>query len=89
MIQRMPNFFFWYIYIYITKLEITTKNCYKCNLETIIDNICQYFWINLIDFEAETESKWLNMFNKHGKKLTLKYRRELTPILSFKLIEYL
>ena len=60
-------------------LEITRKNCYKCDLETIIDNNSQYFWINLRDFEVEKESKWLNIFNKHGNKSTLKYRRELTP----------
>ena len=60
-------------------LEITRKNCYKCDLETIIDNNSQYFWINLRDFEAETESNWLNIFNKQGNKSTLKYRRELTP----------
>ena len=64
-------------------LEITRKNCYKCDLETIIDNNTQYFWINLRDFEAETESKWLNMFNKHGNTSTLKYRRELTPNIKF------
>ena len=29
--------------------------------------------------EVETESKWLNIFNKHGNKSTLKYRREITP----------
>ena len=60
-------------------LQITSKNCYKCNLETIIDNNSQYFWIDLKDFEVETESKWLNIFNKHGNKSTLKYRREITP----------
>ena len=48
-------------------------NCYKCDLETVIDNNSQYFWINLRDFEVETESKWLNIFNKHGNKSTLKY----------------
>ena len=64
-------------------LEITKKNCYKCDLETIIDNNSQYFWINLRDFEAETVSKWLNMFNKHGNKSTMKYRRELTPNIKF------
>ena len=64
-------------------LEITRKNCYKCDLETIIDNNSQYFWINLRDFEAETESKWLNMFNKHGNKSTMKYRKELTPNIKF------
>ena len=48
-------------------LEITRKNCYKCDLETIINNDRQYFWINLRDFEAETESNWLNIFNKQGK----------------------
>ena len=64
-------------------LEIARKNCYKCDLETIIDKNSQYFWINLRDFEAETKSKWLNTFNKHEKKSTLKYRRELTPNIKF------
>ena len=64
-------------------LEITRKNCFKCDLETIIDNNSQYFWINLKDFEVETESKWLNIFNKHGNSSTLKYRRELTPNIKF------
>ena len=63
----------------INMLEITSKNCYKCDLETVIDNNSQYFWINLRDFEVETESKRLNIFNKHGNKSNLKYRRELTP----------
>ena len=64
-------------------LEITRKKCYKCDLETIIINDSQYFWINLRDFEAETESKWLNIFNKQGNVSTLKYRRELTPNIKF------
>ena len=25
------------------------------------------------------QSKWLNIFNKHGNKSTLKFRREITP----------
>ena len=60
-------------------LEITRKNCFKCGLETIISDNSKYFWINLREYVAETESKWLNMFNKHGNGSTLKYRRELTP----------
>ena len=64
-------------------LEITRKNCYKCDLETVVDNNSQYFWINIRDLEAETESKWFNIFNKHGNKSTLKYRRELTPNIKF------
>ena len=60
-------------------LEITSKNCYKCDLEAIIDNNGECFWINLWDFEVEIKSKWLNIFNKHGNKSTLKYRREITP----------
>ena len=63
----------------LNMLEITSKNCYKCDLETIIGNNGEYFWISLRDFEVETESKWLNIFNKHGDKSTLKYRREITP----------
>ena len=64
-------------------LETTRKICFKCDLETIIDNNSQYFWINLEDFEVETESKWLSIFNKHGNSSTLKYRRELTPNIKF------
>ena len=30
----------------------------------------EYFWINLKDFKAETESKWLNMFNEQGNSST-------------------
>ena len=63
--------------------EVTKKNCYKCNLQTIIDNNSQYFWINLRDFEVETENKALNIFNKHGNKSTSKYRRESTPNIKF------
>ena len=64
-------------------LEITRRNCYKCDLETIINNDSQYFWINLRDFEAESESKWLNIFNKQGNSSTLKYRKEITPNIQF------
>ena len=64
-------------------LEIKRKNCYKCDLETIINNDSEYFWINLRDFEAETKSKSLNTFNKQGNSSTLKYRREFTPNINF------
>ena len=62
----------------LNMFEMTCKNCYKYDLETIIDNNGEYFWINLRDFEVETERKWLNIFNKHGNKSTFKYRREIT-----------
>ena len=64
-------------------LEISRKNCYKCNLETIIKNNSQYFWINLKDFEVETERCWIHFFNKYGNSSTLKYRKELTPNIHF------
>ena len=63
--------------------EITRKNCYKCDLEAVINNNSQYFWINLRDFETETKSSWLNIFNKHGNSSTLKYRKEITPNIKF------
>ena len=70
--------------VYIKMLEITRKNCYKCDLETIIfPNDNQYFWINLKDFEVETESNWQNIFNKYGNSSTLKYRKELSPNIQF------
>ena len=64
-------------------LEITRKNCYKCDLERIIAGDSQYFWINLKDFEVETESNWQNIFNKYENSSTLKYRKELTPDIQF------
>ena len=67
----------------INMLEITNKHCYKCDLETIIDSNSQYFWINLRDFEVETESKWLNIFNKYDNKSTLKYKRQITSDIKF------
>ena len=73
----------------INMLKITSKTCYKCDLQTIIDNSSQYFWVNLRAFEVETERKWLNIFNKHGNRSTLKYKREITPDIKFQTIEYL
>ena len=67
----------------INMLEIASKNYYKCDLETIIDNNSQYFWINLRYFEVEIDSKWLNIFNKYGNKSTLKYKSEITPDITF------
>ena len=66
-------------------LEITRKNCYKCNLEIIDLNNSQYIWINLKDFEVETEGNWQINFNKHRNSSTLKYRKELTPNIQFQL----
>ena len=48
------KFIYLFFLVYIKMLETTRKNCYKCNLETIIANDSQYFWINLKDFESET-----------------------------------
>ena len=63
----------------LNMLEITSKKCYKCDLETIIDNNREYFWINLWEFEVETERNCLNIFNKYSNESTLKYRREIAP----------
>ena len=63
--------------------EITRKNCYKCDLKTIIESDSQYFWINLKDFEVENERNWQNIFNQYRNSSTLKYRKELMPIVQF------
>ena len=47
--------------------EVTRKNCYKCDLETVNDNNSQYFWINVRNFDQST----------------LKNRRELAPNIKF------
>ena len=65
-------------------LEIKIDNCYKCDLETINDpNNSQYFWINRRDLEIETKRNWQVIFDKHKDLLTQKYRRELTPNITF------
>ena len=65
-------------------LEITIDNCYKCDLKTINDsNNSQYFWINRRDFEIETECNWQVIFDKYKDLFTQKYRKELTPNITF------
>ena len=59
-------------------------NCYKCDLETINDpNNSQYFWINRRDLEIETKRNWQVIFDKYKDLSTQKYRRELTPNITF------
>ena len=65
-------------------LEITIDNCYKCDLETINDpNNSQYFCINRRDLEIETKRKWQAIFDKRRDSPTQKYRKELTPNITF------
>ena len=65
-------------------LEITIDNCHKCDLETINDpNNSQYFWINRRDFEIETKRNWQVVFDKYKDLSTQKYRKELTPNITF------
>ena len=65
-------------------LEITIDNCYKCDLETIIDpNNSQYFWINRRDSEIESKRNWQAIFDKRKDSSRRKYRKELTPNITF------
>ena len=64
-------------------LEITIDNCQKCNLEPIDSNNSQHFWINRSDLEIETKHNWQAIFDKYKDSLTQKYRRELTPNITF------
>ena len=65
-------------------LEITRDNCYKCDLETIIDpNNSQYFWINRRDSEIESKGNWQAIFDKCKDSLRQKYSKELTPNITF------
>ena len=64
----------------IRMLEITIDSCYKSDLERINDpNNSQYFWINRRDFEIN----WQVIFDKYKDLLTQKYRKELTPNITF------
>ena len=65
-------------------LEITIDNCCKCDLETIIDqNNSQYFWINTMDLETERKCNWQAIFDKCKDSSRRKYRKELTPNITF------
>ena len=65
-------------------LEITIDNCYKCDLEAINDPInSQYFSINRRDLEIETKRNWQVLFDKYKDLLTQKYRKALTPNITF------
>ena len=65
-------------------LEITIDNCNKCNLETIIDpNNSQYFWINRRTLEIESKRNWQTIFGKCKDSSRQKYRKELTPNITF------
>ena len=71
-------------------LEIALDNCYKCDLETINNqNNSHYFWINRKYFETETKLNWQVIFDKYKDLSIQKYRRELTPNITFDLIKYL
>ena len=63
---------------------MTIDNCNKCDIETINDpNNSQYFWSNRIDLEIETNRNWQAIFNKCKDSSTQKYRKELTPNITF------
>ena len=42
-----------------------------------------YFWINRRDLEIETNRNWQVIFDKYKNLLTQKYRKELTPKITF------
>ena len=65
-------------------LKITIDNFYKCDLETIIDpNNSQYLWINRRDLEIESKRNWQAVFDKCKESSRQKYRKELTPNITF------
>ena len=65
-------------------LEITIDNRHKCDLETIIDpNNGQAIWINRRDLEIESKRNWQIIFDKCKDSSRQKYRKELTPNISF------
>ena len=61
-------------------LEITIGNCYKQNLETIIDpNNGQYFWITRRDLEIESKRNWQAILDKCKDSS----RQKLAPNITF------
>ena len=65
-------------------LEITIGKCHKCNLQTIIDpSNSQYFWINRRDLKIKSKRYWQVIFDKCKDSSRQKYRKELTPNITF------
>ena len=65
-------------------LEITIDNCHKYDIETSNDpNNSQYFWVNRRDFEIESKRNWQIVFDKYKDSSNQKYRKELTPNITF------
>ena len=65
-------------------LKITIDNCHKCHLETITDaNNSQYFWINKRDLAIESKRSWQAIFGKSKDSSRQKYRKDLTPNITF------
>ena len=65
-------------------LETTIDNCHKCNLETIDgSNNSQHFWVNRRDLEIESKRNWQAIFDKCKDSSRQKYRKELTPNITF------
>ena len=65
-------------------LEITIDKCHKCDLQTINDqNNNQYFWSNRRDLEIESKRNWQSIFDKCKGSSRQKYRKELTPNITF------
>ena len=65
-------------------LEIIIDNCYKCDLETINDpNNSQYVWISGRYLETETKHNWQLIFDEYKDLSTQKYRKKLTPNITF------
>ena len=65
-------------------LEITIDNNHKSDLETINDpKNSQYFWINRRDLEIESTRNWQAIFDKYKDSSNQKYRKELTPNITF------
>ena len=64
-------------------MSITIDNCHKCDLETTDLRNSQHFWINRRDLEIESKRNWQAIFDKCKDSSTQKYRKELTPNITF------
>ena len=56
----------------------------ECDLEKIIGpNNSQYFWINRRDLETGSKCNWQAISDKCKDSSSQKYRKELTPNITF------
>ena len=65
-------------------LETSIDICHKCDQKQLLIRVnSKCFWINRRDLETESKRNWQAIFDKCKDSSRQKYRKELTPNITF------